>query len=129
MLMMLFKVIGCTASNDIISSDFMTQRVHCVRNIKWRFSGVFPFKMHFKNTIGLRVYSLKYSTREHTDCYICSQCFTRLQRQKRAFLFFHSSNNYLLNDFYVSGIVLGTEGLDRGPGVTKTKTRVGERHL
>jgi hypothetical protein len=58
----------------------------------------FLFQMHFKNTIGPRVYSLKYRTTQHTDCYICSEWFTRLQRQERP-LFSHSHNKRLLNDF------------------------------
>lgn len=75
--------------------------------------------MHFQNTIGMHVYSLKYHTTECTDCYICSECLTRLRGREKPFVL--SPNKHLLNDFNKSGIVLGMKEQDWTPTVKKQK--------
>lgn len=47
--------------------------------------------------------------------------FHQTPEAEKGLLFFHLPNKHFLNDFYMSGIVLGTERQDRGPAVEKLR--------
>ena len=74
---------------------------------------VFPLKMHFKNTIGPHVYSLKYSKQNAQIIIYILNVSPDFKGRERPFLFSYSPNKYLLKDFCMLGIVLGTKEHDR----------------
>lgn len=69
---------------------------------------VFPLKMHFKNTIG-HMFILWYIAQQNAQIvtYVLNVSSDSRGRERPFVLSF--TNKHLLNDFYMSGIVLGTE--------------------
>lgn len=70
---------------------------------------VFPLKMHFKNTIGPHVYSLKYSKQNAQIIIYVLNVSPDFKGRERHFLFSYSPNKYSLKDF----CMLGTKEHDR----------------
>lgn len=81
---------------------------------------VFPFNTHFKNTIGLHVYSEIQHNRTHRVLHMFWM-FPQTPEAEKGLLFSHSPNEHLSNDFYRPGIMLAMEEQDTAPVVKKLR--------